>query len=812
MDTEALIQCSREDLEWPELLERIAAHAVSELGRRRVLQLTPVSEQEQAELRLAVLGEALRLHQAGFALPCGVVVDLTEALERVRRQGVFSSEELGALLQLFGVTQALVRYGASHRESAPLLARMLQAEDELWPLQHRLSSCVDATGHILDEASPALRDARRDVVVLRRQVQTRIGELISRYREALQDGYFAEREGRYVLPVRADAPYRVDGMVLGTSGSGSTLYIEPQELGALGQKLRLAEAQVEREEARILVEWSETLAPWVDELLWALDLCVRADLLSACVRFAVQTGGRVVPFDEPGCLTVVEGRHPLLACGGEEVIPQNLCVRSGQALILSGPNAGGKTVALKTLGLFALLQATGLPIPAEEGTKIGFFQQIFSDVGDDQSLAQSLSTFSGHVERMRDFLHLAHEQTLVLVDEVMSGTDPNEGAVLAIAFLEALVRRGALAVATTHYEALKLYAASHESFENAAVGFDFELMQPTFLVEQGRPGASSALVVAARHGLPPALIERAEALLPEVDAERRREQIHLEAIRAQMEREKRELQTELERQRLVRHKLELEAEKLREARRSELAKESDELRRAVKQARAELKQMRQRLQQEERERAEKKDAELSSASLRDWERKLDQASSLVAFGSEVEKSTRKSPGPTGKPPKFSIGQKVRVAGLNVPAEVLQILEKGQVRVVAGVMKLTVAAQELQPWKGSAPSIPAGIKASALKRPPAVEAPPQLFKSRDVSLDLRGQRVEEALSEVDSFLDELLRRQERGGFILHGHGTGVLKEVVRQHLQGHPCVKESRPAERDEGGDAWTVVWLSDGVH
>lgn len=803
MDLDALSSRSLEDLEWPELLELVAGHAVSELGKARVRALTPVADQEQAELRLSVVAEALELHRDGAPLPCRPVDGIAQSVERARRHGVLSGEELAHVLVLVEAALELFRFGKAHVERAELLRRILDLDPELADLAREIARVVDAEGRLKDDASPALRDARREVQSLRRKVQARISELIGRYREALQDGYFAEREGRYVLPVRADAPYRVEGIVLGTSASGSTLYVEPRELGELGHKLRMAEVEVEREEARILAEQSSRLVPHADSLVDAEDMVVRADLIAACARFAVRTQGRVVPFDEPGVFVLVQARHPILAHGERPVVPQDLRIEHGRGLVLSGPNAGGKTVALKTLGLLALLQSSGLPVPAEEGTRIGYFSRIFSDIGDDQSLSQSLSTFSGHVERMRDILEVSEPETLVLVDELMSGTDPNEGAVLAIAFLEELVARGALGVVTTHYEPLKQHAALHEKFENAAVGFDFERMEPTFLVEQGRPGASSALVVATRHGLPKRVTERAESLLPEVDARRRREQLDLEQTRAFMERERKELQFELERQRVLTHKLEVEAEKAREARRSDIARESDELRVGVRQARAELKQLQKRI----------KDV-ASPGELREIERSIDAVSSRVALGSEVERAARKVDKSEPAREPLRVGQRVRVAGLGTPAEVLELLGKGQVRVVAGVMKLTVKESDVAPWSGSAPkketprNVPVPVSQGAEADARTREAP---LKSQDVIVDLRGQRVEEGLSQVDSFLDELLRRQEMGGYVLHGHGTGAMKEAVRQHLRGHDVVLSSRPAERDEGGDAFTVFWLRDGA-
>jgi DNA mismatch repair protein MutS2 len=467
--------------------------------------------------------------------------------------------------------------------------------------------------------------------------------------------------------------------------------------------------------------------------------------------------------------------------------------------VLSGPNAGGKTVAMKCVGLLALLQASGLPVPVGAGSRLGFFARVFADIGDDQSLSRSLSTFSGHVERVRDVLSLSAGDSLVLLDELMGGTDPGEGTVLGVAALDALVARGAAVVVTTHYDGLKDHASSSEVLDNAAVGFDFSRMAPTFRVEQGRPGASSALAIAGRHGLPPQLLLRAEALLPEVERRRREDRIAIEQLRAELERERGELErerAELARQGRV---LEQRAERLEEQRRSELARERDALLVDVRQARSEVRQLRTRMRHGP-----------EAGGSRELERELDAAASLVALGSGVDQRLRGESPAAAESPALAVGSQVRVRGTAAVLVVLEEPRKGRVRVASGAMKLTVAVAELELVDARAARAearpvraaprPAARPAAALDEPPA--------KTTDVCLDLRGRRVEESLDAVDAFLDDLLRRHESGGYILHGHGTGALKDALRSHLKGHPAVRAARPAEREEGGDAWTVVWLA----
>jgi len=797
------------DLEWPEVCQGIARYTLSDLGRARALDLGPTEDQEQAELRLSVLAEAMKLQKEGTPIPVGFVVDVFPTVESLRRSGVGSAEELAAIAQLLRVAGALDRYGENHDESCPLLGRVLAVSSELGPLTRQLDEAIDEGGVVRDEASPGLKEARRELRSLRAQVQKRVEELIGRYREALQDGYYAEREGRYVLPVRADAPFRVEGIVLGTSSSGSTLYVEPKELGQLGNKLRLAEVQVEREIALVLARLSEALGPHADEINWAQDVCVRADLLGACVQFSAQVKANVVPFGDPGSLCLKEARHPLLCLSGIEVVANDLRVTPDHGLVLSGPNAGGKTVALKTLGLLALMQATGLPVPAHPESRIGFFGEVLSDIGDDQSLSMSLSSFSGHVKRVRQILDDAGHGTLVLFDELMGGTDPDEGAVLAISMVDELVHAGAAVCVTTHYEPLKRHAGQVAHLENAAVGFDFEKMDPTFLVEMGRPGASSAIIVAERHGLPSSVTERALALLPDVIAQKREESLKLEEQAVTIQRERDELREARLEQDTLNRRLQAEIERTKEARRREITREGDALRAEIGDARALVRKLRGQLKTAEPNR------------LRELSSDLDKASKVVALGGPVERTLRAGRQDEGKslsPANIHLGQKVRIKGFSSPGVVVELPRKGQIRVLIGVMKMSVSVNDLQvagagEKPGSLPGKSAKLsrKTHSIRRQGVLEegslsrTPP--VRSDDVVLDLRGKRVEDSLLNLDQFIDELLRRQEIGGFVLHGHGTGAMKEAVRQHLRGHACVAESRPAERDEGGDAFTLFWV-----
>ncbi len=798
---DAILAGSRRDLEWHELLEGLASLCHGELGADRLRRLEPATDEAEARRRSVLVREAVSLGELGAAIPALDPPDVTHCMERLRRDGVASAAELHGIAQLLRAALELEEYLRRHAEAAPHLAESLVVASVLRDLHREIARVLEDDGRIADRASPELAAARRQVTDLRAQMKVRLGELIRRYREALQDGYFAERDGRYVLPVRADAPFRVEGIVLDSSASGATLYVEPRELAQLGNRLKIAEAESEHQEAIVLARLSAELGPHADQVLDALEACSRADVLRALVRFASSTGARVVDFGEAGSLRLEAARHPLMALRGEEVVPNDLELLAGHGLVLSGPNAGGKTVALKCLGLAALMQKSGLPVVAGPRSSVGFFEEVLSDIGDDQSLAKSLSTFSGHIERVRELLDRSRRGVLVLLDELAGGTDPEEGASLAVATLEELVRRGAAVAVTTHYERLKELGQNSEGIDNAAVGFDFERLAPTFRLELGIPGASSALAVARRHGLPEGVVARAERLVPEGSKHREATLRDLDRQRIELERLRREAEEERDRQVLLRRQIEEELRKQKERERKELSRKGQELSSAIREARAEVL----RAQQVLKRRAQ------AAETIRETERVVDQASRLLAVGGQLDETVRHAPAAPVPESKLVAGANVRVLGLGTIAEVLGPPDKGQVRVRAGVMKMSVPVARIELVTGGTPAARSGPqkqkpRRSLLEQERERPSPP---RTQDTTLDLRGERVEEALDRVDEFLDQLLRRGEPAGFVLHGHGTGALKAAVRQHLRAHVLVSDSRPAERDEGGDAFTVFWLTE---
>ncbi|HEX7671694.1 MAG TPA: Smr/MutS family protein [Polyangiaceae bacterium] len=783
------------DLEWALLLDRIAGRTVSESGAARVRALAPASTIEEARERGNLTRDALELAEEGARMPVVALPGFDELLDRLARNGVATGREFADLRRLLEAARALRAFAGAHAESRPLLARTIFTAPALDRLLAEIDQAVDEAGDVLDRASPELAKARKKARDARRELLARLGELLNRYGDVLRDRYYTERDGRYVLPVRSDAPFRVDGIVLGSSASGGTLYVEPREVTEIGNRMRMAEAEVERESARVLGAMSITARVHVEALKAAAEATTVADVLTALASFGTSFEATALSIDGDLALDLRAMRHPLLLGGASPVVPSDIRLSGGRGLVISGPNAGGKTVALKCLGLAVWMVRAGIPVPADGESRVGFFEPVLTDIGDEQSLAQSLSTFSAHVARLASYVADAGPGTLVLVDEVAAGTDPDEGAALAAAVLEALVTAGAAIATTTHYERLKQLAVRDPRFENASVGFDFETMSPTFRLTLGIPGASSALAVALRYGMPKDIVARAEALLPEENLRRDALLGEIEIDRARAEADRREAEGFLREQEQLRNNLDAEVRRAREQERARLAREGHELTTAVRQARAQLRDATDRL---------KKGDGSNKNDLRDIERAVNTSAGEVAVGGRIETALRgEQDDGRLKAADVVPGLTVFVPKLRTHAQILEAPVRGQVRIAAGAMKLTLRLDELSPAKSAGkPAKKPKVKAM----PARTDATPVRVESN--TCDIRGMRVEEAIDRVDTFVDRLLADGEPAGFVLHGHGTGALKVAIRAHLGAHPCVATSRTADDDQGGDAFTVLWTA----
>jgi DNA mismatch repair protein MutS2 len=822
-DERSLSHKTRLDLGWEALTEQLAARCHTARGVALARALAPLGTIDEARQRQQTVSEARALQDSGEPLGFGGISDIHPSLQRSEKGGVLLPGELCEIASTLHAGARLRRHLASRIGRAPRLAAHAERIAELPEVAGPISDAFDEHGALRDSASPALGGLRQRVNQLLGELTRRTDSLLNETHIAphLQDRFVTQREDRYVVPVRADARTRIRGIVHGTSASGATVFVEPEEIIELNNKLKLAQLEVAEEERRILADLSQRVEQAVPRIvvnlaeLAYLDLLDAAALLSTALRASPVTLQPVGPAAEgPDAprLDLRNARHPLMLLAGTEVVPNDIVLPLGGTLIISGPNAGGKTVALKLTGLCALMARAGLHLPVQEGSTVPFFSCILTDVGDDQSLERNLSTFSAHVLNLRQFLQRSAAGTLILLDEIAVGTDPEQGAALAQALLEAMAQAQATVLITTHYDRLKALGASGARFANASVGYDLARLQPTYRLHLGIPGASSALPVAERLGLPTAIIGRAKELL--VAGQSGAEQL-MQALAAERERT---LQLQAEARELHEHaqRQEQQATELLAQARLELGKARrkahDEAIAALQAARRELGETKLAL----RAQAERLRAQAGEPSARDSDpeaqaeyqraqRRLDQLSHEIAAAAPPRQ------GPIGRAPtadELVIGAKVYVPRLGAVGTIASDAVRDKVVVQVGALRLNADLGELLlpdaqgrvvvPRSASAP--PKAVNVSL----PAPVTPP---RTPDATIDLRGERLPVAIARTEKFVDDALRESRSAVFVLHGHGTGILRQAIRSHFHDFPGVRSARPAEASDGGDGVTVLEL-----
>lgn len=789
---------ARADLELQRLWTGIAASCRTPMGKRRAHAWDVPAPHDESLARLARGREALDLTNRGEPLPVSATDDLGDSLGRLSAFGVLAGPELLALTAVLAQARAVRKFLATRSERAPALASVLSSDPTLDPVQDEVRRAFDADGLLADHASPRLAELRSEVRTLRARLSNRLTEITQRYGAIMQDDFVTEREGRIVVPVRSDAHERFPGIVHATSSSGATLFIEPRVLVPMGNRLKVLEGEVLREEIAIYTQLSALLSERLPSVQRAVEIVAEADVLRAVSELAGSHRLRYPDIVPEAAIQLVSARHPLLVLEKVDVVPSDLAVQSGHAMILSGPNAGGKTVALKTLGLCALMVRSGLPIPCGDGSTIGLFDAVLTDVGDDQSLQKNLSTFSAHIKNLVGLLEESGPRALVLLDELAGGTDPREGEALAAGVLASLTARGAAVVCTTHYEGLKHLALGDPRFQNASVGFDTETLRPTFKLLVGVPGSSSALAVARQFGMPSTVLERATSFLnrddrtfEELVARLHAERQGLEQAKADYEQkarraEEERLQTEEERARLTAREVTAASRDLRE------------LREGIKKAQEVLREARAALRTKPKDQAE----------LRGIERELERASQSVASRASALEPAPEA-GEALAAGELKRGAKVYLARLRKEVTVLEI-DGASVRVAAGSLKLTVKASELSKKPASEERVVHGLRNRASKsgaNPVVASKPEVAMQTSSNTCDLRGLRVDEAIGMTAAFLDRAFGAGERVVFLVHGHGTGALRDALRTELAAHSQVASFRAGGPGEGGDGATLVWF-----
>lgn len=779
-------------LEYDTIIGMVAEHAASTPGRERVTSLRPRFDLEEVQRELSATLEGMDLLRWKGAVSLAGVRDIRPSLRRARIGGVLEGEELIAIADTLAAGRKVCGQIADiEEEEAPLpyLRSLADRFEGIKSLEDAIRRCVDEQGVVLDRASSSLARVRRSIERVQQQVRN-ISEQMLRnphYQKMIQEPIITVRNDRYVIPVKQEYRGAFGGIVHDQSASGATLFIEPEAVVQLNNRLRELHLEEEREVERILKELSARVGDAVDALTINIEVLAEIDLILAKARFGRQIRGVVPVIDRDVSIRLKRARHPLIP--SDEVVPIDVELGDPhRVMVITGPNTGGKTVSLKTVGLLALMAHTGLPIPAEEGSRFPLLSGVFADIGDEQSIEQSLSTFSSHLTHIIRILKAVDGRSLVLLDELGAGTDPSEGAALAVGILDYLLERGCLVVATTHFSELKVFAHARPGVINASVEFDVDTLRPTYRLLVGIPGKSNAFAIADRLGLPPEIIDRAKAQLSD-DENRLEEMIAaLTADRRAAEEERKQAE-----------QLRREAESLHADLKKKMEDWEEAKGRLLESARREARSVVHRAERE---------AEALLRQLREWARRRpDQLKEhqLIEAKKRLEDVVPEMTLPTRSPetgdPKrqLKVGDQVLVRTLNQKGEILEDLGAGEYQVQVGSLKMKVGRNDLV-WVQSGEPVrePSPKKATSVRR-----------TSEDVrpELDLRGKMVEEAIFAIDKYLDRAILAGYREVYLIHGKGTGALRAGVQQFLRNHPRVKRYRLGGHGEGGSGVTVVEL-----
>lgn len=777
-------------LEYDTIRAMLAEECTSGLGRQLAEELEPSTDLGEIAAWQAETTEAVLVRRLEPGVPLGGIADLSLQIRKAQVGGMLEPAELLQLADLLQACRRLSQFFLARKKSyaVPRLEQ-LAAELTLLPqLEREIDQVVAPDATVRDTASRELLALRRKIGALKNRVREKLEQIVrsESSQKYLQDALVTIRDDRYVVPVKQEYRSQIPGIVHDQSASGATLFVEPMAVVELNNELRKATSAERDEVNRILLELGGRIAPHSRDLEENLRVLGRIDFLFAKARLSARMDGAEPQLTSRPALHILRGRHPLIAA--EKVVPLDITLGEDfDAVILTGPNTGGKTVTLKTVGLFVLMSQSGLHLPAEPGSVLGVFHGVYADIGDEQSIEQSLSTFSSHMTNIVRILDQADDSSLVLLDELGAGTDPSEGAALAISILDELLRGGSKILATTHYSELKAYAFNAPRVQNACVEFDVETLRPTYRLLLGVPGKSNAFEIAGRLGLRESIIEQARGLLSREEQDVSELITSLETSNALAERNRQASEAML---------AEIEAEKKKlEEERAAVAASAEKIR---KQAREEalgiVRAAREESETVLRELRQMQLTDAKSQAAAQEKRKQLQAKE-DALAAQVQKGPQVF---TGKLSKVAPGQEVYVPRFSQYGTVLTQPDKnGSLQVQIGAIKVTVKLEELQ--------------RSARRRETGQTSVHQisLGKAEEIrsELDLRGLPVEEALEKVDKYLDDAYLSSLSSVRIIHGKGTGALRSAVREQLRHHPHVAKYYFADFHEGGDGVTVVEL-----
>ncbi|PKM76068.1 MAG: endonuclease MutS2 [Firmicutes bacterium HGW-Firmicutes-15] len=768
-----------EKLEFYKIRQQLALRAYSEGGRQLALEIQPVSGLQEVKARLDETQEAMALLHYGEPAFLSSLKPVEKQLGKARIAGILSSSELREVYCLLRVSRLALKYtgGASAR-----LIKIIASDIKDNPtLEKLLQEAIDEDGSLRDDASPALRSIRKQVETARQRIKDYLQNFIrsGNNQSLLQDALITERAGRYVVPVKQEYRQSVKGIVHDESASGATVFIEPLAVVEQNNKIKTLEIEEKREVERILRELSSAVAVSAQDLILNLKILAYLDMLFARAHLAFDMNAFRPDVNDRGQIEISRARHPLL---GEQAVPVNITLGKGfDILVITGPNTGGKTVVLKTIGLLTIMAMCGLYIPAREKSQISVFENIFVDIGDEQSIEQSLSTFSSHLKNIVHILNNVNDHSLVLLDELGAGTDPVEGAALARAILETMKEKQARVLVTTHQSELKTFAYQNERVENACVEFNPVTLRPTYELTIGTPGQSNAFEIALRLGLKESLVQKARELVPEREMEignmirqLKESRYHFDISSQELEEGQRNLAVEKE-------LLENEKNRLYQ-------EQANVLQRAKQEADTYVRRI-------------KREANEAIDELKDLLKEKDQPPKWH----EVEKKSKKIKdlrvalsidGDQKSEQDIKVGDYVLVRSISQSGYVLEGPNaQGDVVVQIGSVKLTVDKEQVQLGK--------------LVEEKKIQRRNESFLDKAIhispEIDLRGHYADDALTELDKYLEDANLVGLSQVQIIHGKGTGALRAAVRSYLKGHRYVKDFRDGMREEGGHGVTVI-------
>ncbi len=774
-------------LEYEKMKKQLLEHVASSLGRQKVRELVPSLNITEITTWQEQTYEGTKVLRLKGRAPLGGIFDIRASLKRASIGGMLNASELLEIAStIYGGRQfkKFIETMVEEEVTLPHLSNLIKGIVPFTDIERSIKQCIDDHGEVLDNASPALRTIRHQIRSLESGIRSKLDNITRTSQKMLSDAIVTIRNDRFVVPVKQEYRHSFGGIVHDQSSSGATLFIEPQAVVQMNNQLREARVKETEEIERILRQLSMEVSEHVPQLLENVEILAIIDFTFAKALYSNQIKATQPKLNDKGEIDLYQARHPLIE--SEDVVPININLgKDFSSLIITGPNTGGKTVTLKTVGLLTLMAQSGLHVPAEEGSEMAIFQSVYADIGDEQSIEQSLSTFSSHMTNIVSILEKANHESLVLFDELGAGTDPTEGAALAIAILDDVYRRGARVVATTHYSELKAYAYNREGAINASVEFDVETLRPTYRLLIGVPGRSNAFAISRRLGLDESIIEKAKSQITSDSNQIEQMIASLEESQKSSEEEWEETHKLRQEAENLRNQLEIQLQSFEEEKEAALAKAEKIAEEAVKKAQQEAEEIIRNLKRLQKENAKIKEHEFIEA-----RKRLEEATPLLR--SKKKKIMKKASAAKELKP----GDEVKVISFNQKGFIVEKINETEFQVQIGIMKMKVTIDDLQ----------------RIDKPKQVETRQvATLRGNDhhvkPELDLRGERYEDAMLKVEKYIDDALLAGYHQVSIIHGKGTGALRKGVKELLKSHRHVKQARDASISEGGLGNTVVEL-----